>query len=312
MIKILSEEEKKRYHHRYRNDDVFRQWSAILCQLEREAKEMDSITLWFLAQKCLGRLREIKQYRDEEIPYIYNDLIKECGIVQKGKERINRTPIQAERSAITVMCIMLTLLMNAVEKGHENEDFDNKAMCVAIDRLLQKSNYYALLMKAFFDRKTGNDGKKVVIAPSDPMKDAFILNNMDDTAKQEVESMKSKVLAITSGLKVLFKKDWNLWEAVWSDICLDEDLSQLLSQIDPRKNNWGMNEKMICNVIGMFLEIFEYKKLVSTANSALSPSKNRRDYISSHGRNGGSSAVFSEEQHNKVENIIKSKKLNNQ
>ena len=163
MIKILSEEDQTKLHHRYRNSDLFRQWSGILCMLEREAKEIDAITLWYYADKYLARLREIKRYRDEEIPYIFRDLIKECGSMVRNDEIIHRHPDKAERSAITIMCIMMTSLMNAVEKGHEAEDFDNKAMCVSIDRLLHQNSYYDFLMEAFFCRKIGNDGKKVVI-----------------------------------------------------------------------------------------------------------------------------------------------------
>ena len=233
-------------------------------------------------------------------------------VLLEGEERNLRHPDYAERTAITVMCIMLTSLMNAVEKGHEDEDFDNKAMCVAIDRLLHDSKYYAFLMDAFFSRKIGNDGMKIIITPSDPMKEEYIRNSMDETAKQETDSVKNKVIGFTQGLKAIFKKDWSSWESVWSDICLDEELTQILSKQNPRGNSWGINEKMICNVIGMFLENFEYKNMVYTANSALKPTKNRRDYISSHGKNGGSSAVFSEEQHTKVDNIIKSKITNKQ
>jgi len=308
MIKILSEEDQIKLHHRYRNSDLFRQWSGILCELEMENKEIDAITLWYYADKCLARLREIKKYRDEEIPYIFRDMIKICGAVERSGEKINRHPDKAERSAITIMCIMLTSLMNAVEKGHENEDFDNKAMCVAIDRLLHQNSYYEFLMEEFFSRKIGNDGKKVVIRPCDPMNEASIIENMDETAKQEMEKMKNKVLNITNGLRVYFKNDWDAWISVWGDICLDTELMQLLSTIDPKDNKWQLNEKMICNVIGMFLEKFEYKKHVSKVNNVLAPEKNRRDYISNHGKNGGSSAVFSEEQHSKVESIIISKK----
>lgn len=308
MIKILSDADQRTFHHRYRNSDLFRQWSGILCKLEREAKEIDAITLWYYADKCLERLREIKQYRDDEIPFIFRDLIKECGAIVRDGEIINRHPDKAERSAITIMCIMLTSLMNAVERGHEAEDFDNKAMCVAIDRLLYRNSYYESLMEEFFNRKIGNDGKKVVIKPCDPMNEASIIENMDETAKQEMEKMKNKVLNITNGLRVYFKNDWDAWISVWGDICLDTELMQLLSTIDPKDNKWQLNEKMICNVIGMFLEKFEYKKHVSKVNNVLAPEKNRRDYISNHGKNGGSSAVFSEEQHSKVESIIISKK----
>jgi hypothetical protein len=308
MIKILSEEDQRKIHHRYRNSDLFRQWSGILCELERKSQEIDPVTLWFISEKCLERLREITNYRDEEIPYIFRDLIKECGAIIKDGETIHRHPNKAEQSAITIMCVMLTSLMNAVEKGHEDEDFDNKAMCVAIDRLLHNNSYYEFLMEAFFNRKIGNDGKKVIIKSCDPMNEASIIKNMDETAKQEMESMKNKVLDLTRGLRVYFKNDWEAWESVWGDICLDAELMQLLSSIDPKDNEWQLNEKMICNVIGMFLEIFKFKNHVSKVNSVLAPEKNRRDYISNHGKNGGSSAVFSDEKHSKVESIIKSKK----
>ena len=308
MIKILSEEDQIKFHHRYRNSDLFRQWSGILCELEREAKEIDAITLWFYAEKCLARLREIQKYRDEEIPFIFRDMIKDCGAVERNGEKIDRHPDKAERSAVTIMCIILTSLMNAVEEGHEDEDFDNKAMCVAIDRLLHHNSYYQFLMETFFSRKIGNDGKKIVIKPCDPMNEASILMNMDKAAKEEMETMKKKVLKITNGLRVIFKNDWYAWESVWDDICLDSDLFLLLKTKNPSDNEWELNEKMICNVIGIFLEKFEYKKNVSKANSLLAPEKNRRDYISNHGRNGGSAAVFSNELHTKVENIIISKK----
>lgn len=84
-------------------------------------------------------------------------------------------------------------------------------MCVAIDRLLQNHPYYAMLMDAFFSRDIGNDGKKVVIKPADPMSDALILESMDEKAKQDMESMKNRVLELTQGLKVYFKNNWDTW-----------------------------------------------------------------------------------------------------
>lgn len=308
MVALLSDIERRSLHHRYRNSELFRQWSAILCQLERDAGEMDAVSLWYLAEKCLNRLRDIQQYRDEEIPYIYNDLISECSVFSKGKGVINRSPEAAERSAVVVMCVMLTSLMNAVEKGHETEDFDNKTMCVAIDRLLYTNLYYAKLMRVFFGRKTGNDGKKVVISPSDPMDNSVILECMDDEAKQDIEAMKTRVMELTKDLKVYFKEKWSAWVSVWDEICKNTEFMQLLSALDPKRNAWGLNEKMICNVLGIFLELNKDIELaISTANNSLAPKKNRRDYITSHGRNGGSSAVFSEEQHTRIENIIKNK-----
>ena len=150
MLKLLSETEIKQFRHRFRNSDLFRQWSGILCQLEREAGEMDAVSLWFHAESYLQRLRNLQQYRDEEIPYIYNELIEKCQGFVKGTESIKRTQVEAERSAITIMCVMLTSLMNAVKKGHEDEDFNNKAICVAIARLLQKNRYFSIYLILIF------------------------------------------------------------------------------------------------------------------------------------------------------------------
>lgn len=123
-----------------------------------------------------------------------------------------------------------------------------------------------------------------------------------------VGSMKNRVLELTQGLKVYFKNNWDTWVSIWNEICKNTDYMQLLYSVNPGKNAWGLNEKMICNVLGIFLEMNKDIELaISTANDLLTPKKNRRDYISNHGRNGGSSAVFSEEQHTRIENIIKSK-----
>ena len=308
MLRLLTIDEQRTLHHRYRNSDLFRQWSGILCQLEREIGEMDAVSLWFQAERYLSRLREIMQYRDEEIPYIFNDLLQDCSTLDNNGKSINRSQEAAERSAITIMCVMLTSLMNAVEKGHEDEYFGNKAMCVAIVNLLRDNAYYSMLMNAFFGRDIGNDGQKVVIAPADPMNAEVALEAMDKTAKQELEEMREKVIGLTQRLQVLFREDWDVWKSLWNDICMDAELMQLLTATNPPKNEWGLNEKMVCNVIGIFIKVRGYKNCVSKANSLLAePAKNRRDYITNYGRNGGSSAVFSDEQLTKIENIIQSK-----
>ena len=309
MVALLSDTERRSLHHRYRNSDLFRQWSAILCQLEREAGEMDAVSLWFLAEKCLNRLRDIQLYRDEEIPYIYNDLISECSVFTKDKITISRSAEAAERSAVAVMCVMLTSLMNAVEKGHETEDFDNMAMCVAIDRMLYKNFYYTKLMSVFFGRKTGNDGKKVVIAPADPMNREATQCAMDDFAKEEIEQTVNHVSQQTSGLKgELDTGHWEHWMSVWRDICNDSELITILKKTDsPRGSDWAINEKMVFNVLGIFIEVFGYKNFVSTACKAITE-KNRRDYITNHTyKCGNSTELSTQDIHERVESIVKSK-----
>ncbi len=303
MLKILSEKEQKQFHHRYRNNDLFRQWSGILCQLEREAGEMDAVSLWFLAESCLQRLRNLQQYRDEDIPYIYNELIDKCSVFVRGAESIERSQDEAERSAITVMCVMLTSLMNAVEKGHEDEEFDNKAMCVAIARLLQENGYYTMLMHAFFARKTGNDGKKVIITPSDPMKERTILEHMDEEAKREIDQMVKTVIVRTQGLKTLFSKYWTVWQPLWHDICSDSEMILMMKKKEPRTSDWDINQKMVCNVVGMFKSYAKLTESVQKINDLLC-SQNMRSYISNHVDFGSANTVFTSEQHDRIKKMI--------
>lgn len=309
MFKLLSETDKKQFHHYYRNSDLFRQWSGILCQLEREIGEMDAVSLWFLAERNLQRLRNLQQYRDEDIPYIYNELIDICRVFVRGTETIERTQDEAERSAITVMCVILTSLMNAVEKGHEDEDFDNKAMCVAIARLLQENKYFNMLMDTFFARKTGNDGLKVVITPSDPMLEKTVLENMDEEAKKDIKQMVANVIDHTQGLKTLFNNYWEVWKLLWKDICSDSEMIQLLKNIEPRGNEWGFNQKMVCNVIGIFKEnTIKADVSFNAINNDLC-STNVRSYLSKHAEYNGSNSVFNREQHDFIKKLIEKQVL---
>ncbi len=304
MIKLLSETEQKRIHHRYRNNDLFRQWSGILCQLEREAGEMDAVSLWYHAERYLQRLRNLQQYRDEEIPYIYNDLFTQCSIFAKGTEEISRNKDEAQRTAITIMCVILTSLMNAVEKGYENEDFNNKPMCVAIVRLLQENRYYTMLMNAFFGRKTGNDGKKVVITPSDPMLEKTISEDMDDEAKQDIEQVVETVVSRTQRLKVLFNEYWDAWKPLWYDICSDSEMILIINNKEPRTTDWGINQKMVCNVVGMFRDMTIESKVSYIKINKMLCSTNVRSYISNHADYTGSNSVFNSEQHDRIKQLI--------
>ena len=129
MVKLYTTEEQRGYRHRYKLNDLYRQWSPILSMLQRECGEMDDITLWSLAERQILRLREDKSFREQEISPIFNELLADCKVfTQKGKKDVERSDVEAKRSATTIMCIVLTMLMNAVEKGHEDEAFDNEPM----------------------------------------------------------------------------------------------------------------------------------------------------------------------------------------
>ncbi len=312
MVKSLTTEEQRRLHHRYKQDALYRQWAPILSMLHRDHDELDATLMWFLAERQMTRLREEKTFREQEIAPLYDALMTDCSVLEmKGAAAARRQNFHVRRSAATLMCIMLTLLMNAVEKGHEDEHFANEPMCMAILDILNQDPYARQLMRLFFDRKTGYDGKEVVVPSFDPMAEDASVAHMDEIARKETEETVKRVLTLTAGLKAYFnqgdKNDWEKWQSVWEEICKDSELFTLLKNKNPRTSDWDVNEKMVCNVLGMFIEIGEYKNFVTTANSALAPEKNRRDYLSNHGSNGGSSAVLTSSLHQRVENLIRRK-----
>lgn len=178
LFRTLNEEELTSFRNHYRDNDLFRHWSPTLCQLERECGGRDAISLWDCSEQCLNRLRQMSQYRETEIDYIMRELLQETDVT----------------TAVTIMCIVLIRLMNAVEKGHEEEPFDNEPMCIAIMSILMNSQTYKPVYEAiannFFGRKIGFDDNPVVIQPSDPMNETFIMVDWAKGDKEQLSNMK--------------------------------------------------------------------------------------------------------------------------
>lgn len=283
LFQTLSEEELVAFRSRYRNNDLFRHWSPILCQLERKYGGRDAVSLWACSEQCLNQLRQIPHYRDTEIDYILRDLLRETDVL----------------TAVTIMCIVLIRLMNAVEKGHEEEDFDNEPMCLAIMSLLETDSsckpIYDALTHQFFGRTKGFDGKPVVIQPSDPMLGTLSMDDLAEEDREKIEVVKGKVASITQPLLTFWGEDYfKRWNEMWTDICLDTRLFTLLCRKEPNTsaNAWNMNEKMICNIIGMFNSKLDNPADISKLNNSLQPPKNRRSYISNIKPNAGTDSVF--------------------
>ena len=304
MSRQLSNEEQQQLHHQYRKNDLFRHLSPILCQLELEQQELDVITIWWESEKLLQQLRQEQEARDEMIPYLFKNLIVELKtIVQDGKATIIRTDEQAELSAVTVMCVLITRLMNAVEQGHEEEYFGNLPMCVAIANILRNHPHFQLLMERFLKRRLGNDGKKIVITPSDPMNMEKQLEDMDEAARKEVEETKQRILELTKRLKPYFGDAWSEWETLIFKVCMDIPLLNLMKQVIPSNNEWKINQRMICNLVGIFRQKKEITASVNSINKALSE-KQLSSYLRNHADYGGNDSCLTKEQHKQIEGFI--------
>lgn len=298
-MELLSKDEQHTLHHRYKQNDLYRQWSPILSMLQRKYDEADVETLWYVAEQQIIRLRGEQSFREQEIAPIYSDLLTDC---QKF-DGTSRTKEQARKTATTVMCVMLTMLMNAVEKGHEDESFNNEPMCLAIIDTLINDTFFQGLMTLFFKRNTGYDGQKVVITPSDPMLVNTLTESMDEVAREETKLMVNAVISHTKGLKALLKDYWNVWEPLWKDILADNQFMLKMKSEEPNGTSWGINQKMVFNVVGMFKARAKLTDAIAKFNDAMS-SINRRTYISNHADYGTPNCVFSREQHNTIIQLI--------
>lgn len=294
MSILLSLEQQNELHHRYLNDDLFRHWSLILSRLERQNKEVNPVSVWYETERLIQTLHDAGEYSDAEIPLMFTKLIVSHG----------------EVVAITLMTVLFTRLANAAKNAEASDENLHKPLCIAILREINHEPLFEMLKKMFESQKLDNKGKKVFIKSTDPMDSEASQNAMDEIAKEEKEKILNKVYELTCGLSTVFKKGhWEIWKSIWDDICKDSELMTLLKKKNsPRGSQWSLNEKLIRNVLGVFLDSFEYCNCDSTANNALGK-VNRRDNITNHSyKSGSSTELKTKELHEKVDNIINSKK----
>lgn len=272
--------------------------------MEWEMQEVDAMTLYREAELVLDKLKLESEYRDEMIAYIFKQLLSDFRVVEdETGTRTTRSKAQAECSAVTVMAIVMISLMNAVDKGHEAEDFDNQPSCVAIMGLLRSHPHFQYLLEDFFRRKKNNSGQKVVFVPADPMRVETTLNNMDDQAKERTEKMLELVKSHTICLKALFGECWEDWEQLCMKVCLNKDLLDKLYEISPRNNKWKMNQKMVCNIIGIFRQKRELNVSINAIDNELSESK-VSSYLRNHADYSGSDSELNRLQHECIEKMI--------
>ena len=112
-------------------------------------------------------------------------------------------------------------------------------------------------------------------------------------------------MTLTKGLNTYLKNDWKGWQALWKGICWDAELFNLLKEINPNKNEWGLNQKMICNVVGMCQTERIIEATISALSNALTPTKRLNSYISNFKNFGGSDTALTKEQYNKIVSIIR-------
>lgn len=259
----LDVKERWTHHNRYRENDLFRHWERVFYECEQYT-EIDATSLWKHALSVLQMLKDTPSYREEMVGFLMNEM-----------ERVN--PI---RQVEAVMAIVLTQLANAPEEGHTHEPQANDTMCISILlRYGDEDGFLRRLIDRHKQLRLGYDGKKVVIAPHDPMTEETTLDSLPQATQESIEAKQQRVSEKTQGLKLYFGSEWDNWEKLWRQILMDEEFYVLIDNVNPRKNAWGMNLKMVANVMGMFNTARDIKVAASRLNSCLDGS-DRNSYIS--------------------------------
>jgi hypothetical protein len=126
-----------------------------------------------------------------------------------------------------------------------------------------------------------------------------------DSADKEMKEMTQKLLTHTAKLETLFGENWWRWQRLCEKVCMDKELLDKLKKVSPQYNEWNMNQKLVCNLIGLFKQQLNINVSIAVVNSQLC-NKNIRSYISKHKDYSGSSSDLSKAQHERIEKMLDS------
>ena len=265
-IEVLNDKERGEHHYVYRKDKLFVQWeNTFRGNYEERYTKIDAMSLWKHSTKVLLELRHTTQDRGEMIMYLIDEM-----------RRANSNKYQVE----AVIAIVCTQLANASVKGHTREPHPNDEICVPILKYYYKpGSFFKSLIDTLSKNKTDALGRPIELIPHDPMTEDITLDSLPQTTQESIEAKVQKVLERTKGLKSYFNKEWDNWEKLWLQILMDEEFYSLIDAINPRGNKWGMNLKMVANVMGMFKNTREIDVSANKLNACLDGS-DRNSYIS--------------------------------
>lgn len=290
-IEKLSNKERWDYHANYRSYKLFVQWERIHnSRYEERYTMIDTTSLWKYSSKVLQELRYTTHDRAEMVMFLIDEM-----------ERTNPNKRQVE----TVMAIVFTQLANAQEEGRTHETHPNDEMCRAITRRFYKpGSFFKHLIESL--RKLDKDdlGRDIIIPPHDPMIEEVTIEDVPKTMQEEIDRKLQNVLDKTDGMKPYFGSEWSKWEKLWTQILMNEELFFLFDDVNPTRNEWGVNLKMILNVVGLFNTERNINAHIKNLNDCLGIS-DRRKYISHCQDTQPSICALSQEQIKRIKAMIK-------
>lgn len=281
----------------YRGDDLFRTWTWLLCLLEQQLNGLNAVEVWSETEMIRQKLSAIKEHRDNEVEFLYGDLVKRH---------------QSESTAIIILTVLFTQMCDAAPDEEDDAAVQNpnRAVCSVLAHLLMNPkirSFTEQLIKAFNHRRYDNEGNKIVLPITDYMEVKSPLELMDEEAKVKVERWVEEIEKLTRGIRGFLNIDWDVYKYIWRNICAEQEISLLLNEIQPRGNKWGYNLKLVANVLGI-LHTIPYGENVVLEGSIQAISDavgvNVRAYIGNHADFGSSNTTLTKEMHDKIKQFI--------
>lgn len=282
---------------RYRGDDLFRTWTWLLCLLEQQLNGLNAVEIWSETEMICQKLSEIKEHRDNEVEFLYGDLVKRH---------------QSESTAIIILTVLFTQMCDAApdEKDDAAERNPNRAVCTVLARLLMNPAnrpFFEKLIAAYKSRRYDNEGNKIILPITDYLNVKSPLELMDEEAKAKVEKWVEEIENRTLRIKYFLNIDWDVYKNIWRNICTEQEISLLLTREQPRNNKWGFNLKLVANVLGILHATpYDGKFVLEGSIQAISDAVglNVRAYIANHADFGTSNTTLTKEMHAKIKQII--------
>lgn len=293
----FSEEKIVSLRGRYRGDDLFRTWTWLLCLLEQQLNGLNAVEIWSETEMICQKLSEIKEHRDNEVEFLYGDLVKRH---------------QSESTAIIILTVLFTQMCDAApdEEDDAAERNPNRAVCMVLARLLMNPAnrpFFEKLIAEYKRRRYDNEGNKIILPITDYLNVKSPLELMDEEAKAKVEKWVEEIENRTLRIRYFLNIDWDVYKNIWRNICTEQEISLLLKKEQPRNNKWGFNLKLVANVLGILRAIpYDGKFVLEGSIQAISDAVglNVRAYIANHADFGTSNTTLTKEMHAKIKQII--------
>lgn len=236
---ILTEAQEKEPRDAYREEPLFRALSGMLShQRLKKSIRISATAVWHLTMQIYDELNRYDSYQSLEISRIHCELREQFETLYPDDEPL------ARRTATTVLFVLLLQLAKA-----DPTDTDptiralQRAVAIELTQTEREIYRYTLELRRQLDQcRTNDSGQPVTVEPK-----CYLAQRPTD----EAQRMAERILRLTEPLRKSLRISWATYEKLWQRICADRELLKKLTEVSPHNNPWGLNMKLVLNVVGM-------------------------------------------------------------